>query len=193
MSGSTGSSLIIPKFVTIWIIIASILVTWDAAFVLSRPHSMAGGHLFWLFQPYAKYISVDLLYGNMKNSFVVAQAWLNIFEILGGVLSLIIYHGSKSANKQNFACLLLLVTCVATFWKTVLYFSHDFLDVAIHPDQHPKDITWFDYIFFFALPGYMWIIMPFFGIVNFMKQILAACGNVRPNGKVQSNGKAKTH
>jgi len=97
MSGSTGSSLIIPKFVTIWIIIASILVTWDAAFVLSRPHSMAGGHLFWLFQPYAKYISVDLLYGNMQNSFVVAQAWLNIFEILGGVLSLIIYHGSKSA------------------------------------------------------------------------------------------------
>jgi len=176
----SGSALTIPRFVTIWIIIAGVVVAWDCGYLLNRPHSMAGGHLFWLFQPYSKYITIDLLYGNMKNSFVVTQAWVNVLEIISGFLSLIMYHGSKSSTTKNLACLILLITCVATFCKTFLYFCHDFVDMGIHPDQHPADVSWFDYIMLFIVPNIIWIVMPFKCIVHLTKQILAVCEKVQP-------------
>jgi len=176
----SSSALTIPRFITIWILIAGLVVTWDAGYVLNRPHSMAGGYLFWLFQPYAKYITLDLLYGNTQNSFVVAQSWLNVLEILLGFFSLAMYHYSKSSTKKNLACLLLLITCVATFAKTVLYFCHDIVDMGIHPDQHPKDISWFDYIMLFIVPNIIWIVVPFSCIAHLTKQILAVCERVQP-------------
>ncbi len=185
----SGSALTLPRFITIWIIIAGVVVSWDAGYLLTRPHSMAGGPLFWLFQPYAKYITLDLLYGNLKNSFVVAQAWLNILEIICGFLALAMYHGSKSSTTKNLACVILLITCVATFCKTVLYFVHDFVDTGIHPDQHPTDISWFDYIMLFIVPNIIWIVVPLSCIVNLTKQIVAVCDKAQPKQPKQQKTK----
>lgn len=55
-----------PRWATAWAVIGSLVCLWDATYVLTRPRSMAKGDLFHIFTPYAKYITVDPLYGNLK-------------------------------------------------------------------------------------------------------------------------------
>ena len=39
-------NLFTPKIVIVWLIITSLVVTWDAGFVLLRPRSMEGSYYF---------------------------------------------------------------------------------------------------------------------------------------------------
>ncbi len=34
-----------PKFIKFWLLLSSVVVTWDAAFVLMRPKTLPGGEL----------------------------------------------------------------------------------------------------------------------------------------------------
>ncbi len=62
----------------VWLVASSLIVIYDASYVLQRPASMEGGKLFPYFSPYALYIQYDTLYGDLKDSFVVIQSWLNL-------------------------------------------------------------------------------------------------------------------
>lgn len=52
-----------PLIVKTWLLISSIICTWDASFVLLRPRSMPGGDLHKYFAPYSLYVEIDKLYG----------------------------------------------------------------------------------------------------------------------------------
>ena len=167
------TALTIPRFATYWILIGSAICIWDAGFVLNRPRSMPGGDLHWFWVPYAKYITLDLLYGNMKNAFVVAQTWVNLLEIFTGLLALVLYHTNKGVNvkKANLGAFLLLVASIMTWAKTVLYFAHDHIDSVIFPENHP-DMSMIDFIFLFFIPNVTWVCLPSLCIWNVSKQIL---------------------
>jgi hypothetical protein len=67
-----------PKYIQIWLLISSLVVIYDAAYVLLRPDSMKGGSLFKYFFPYELYIQVDTLYGDIHDKFGIIQSWLNL-------------------------------------------------------------------------------------------------------------------
>lgn len=74
-----------PSNLTIlWLFISLPLVTWDAGYVLLRPHSMPGGKYHAPWKPYELYGRVDYLYGwlafNEKDGFTGAQTFLNVIE-----------------------------------------------------------------------------------------------------------------
>lgn len=94
----TPSNLIIA-----WLLVSVPLVAWDAAYVMLRPHSMAGGKYQWpLWMPYELYAKIDYIYGwpayDSNNGFTAAQTALNIVESLMYVYYLyILYaHGKTS-------------------------------------------------------------------------------------------------
>lgn len=68
----------IPKPLYIWLILSSFVVIYDASYVLLRPDTMVGGKYFQYFSAYDLYIKFDTLYGNLTDSFVVIQSWLNL-------------------------------------------------------------------------------------------------------------------
>ena len=57
-----------PKWVSVWLCITTLIVLWDASFVLNRPASFT--NMIWY--PYRDYVKIDMLYGDMEDAFVVA-------------------------------------------------------------------------------------------------------------------------
>lgn len=137
--------------VTLWLLISSLVVLWDAGFIFCRPHSLPGGSLHFIWAPYAMYSTVDYLYGwpgyNSKNGFVAAQSAVNILESIMYLFYLTVVFrngtsigprgGSKKTKKSvlwflfaeksvdgrsgMIALLLVFTTCVMTLSKTTLY------------------------------------------------------------------------
>lgn len=162
-------SIKLPVWVTCWALIGSTVCIWDATYVLTRPRSMKNGDLFDYFRPYAKYITLDPLYGDLKNGFVVAQSWINLVEIALTFLSLFIYY---VIGRKNFAALLLLVASVMTWSKTVLYFVHDHFARPSYPKNESLNIAVWEYIFLFIIPSLVWIVFPFASMWTIGRQIL---------------------
>jgi hypothetical protein len=158
-----------PRWATAWAIVGSLVCLWDATYVLTRPRSMAKGDLFHVFFPYAKYITLDPLYGNLQNAFVIAQSWMNYVEVVLSLLSVILYH---LAGRRNLGCLLLLVVSVMTWSKTVLYFIHDYFERPLHPQDLPIEIATWEYLCLFIIPSAVWVICPFACMWNIARQII---------------------
>ena len=75
LRGIKGSTLF-PVWIARWLALSSLIVTWDASFVLLRPWSV--GHPLW--HPYTQYVQIDKLYGDMSDNFVYAQSLVNLVE-----------------------------------------------------------------------------------------------------------------
>jgi hypothetical protein len=158
-----------PRWVTAWAVIGSIVCLWDATYVLTRPRSMAKGDLFHIFFPYAKYITVDPLYGNLKNAFVIAQSCMNYVEVTLTLFSVILYH---ILGRRNLGCLVLLIASVMTWSKTGLYFIHDYFERPLHPQDLPIEIATWEYLLLFIIPSSLWIIFPFACMWNIGGQMI---------------------
>jgi hypothetical protein len=177
-NSARSSQLEMPRWATAWAVIGSIVCIWDATYVLTRPRSMAKGDLFHMYTPYAKYITLDPLYGNLKNAFVVAQSWMNLVEVALAFIAIFLYH---VAGRRNGGCLLLLIASVMTWSKTVLYFVHDNFERPLHPQKSSIDIPTWEYVFLFIVPSLVWVVFPFACMWSIARQILGFV-----TGKVKS-------
>ena len=73
------------KLTLAWLAVSLVLVSWDTAYVLLRPHTMEGGFLHEpLWAPYALYGTVDYVYGwkawDAGEGFTGAQGAMNLVE-----------------------------------------------------------------------------------------------------------------
>ena len=89
----------------IWLFISLPLVTWDAGYVMFRPHTMPGGKLHWpLYVPYDLYGRIDYIYGwkafNERNGFTAAQTILNLIEtaMYTFYMYILFAHGKQSSK-----------------------------------------------------------------------------------------------
>lgn len=154
----------IPKWITLWLVVSSIIVLFDASYVLLRPATMRGGPLFSFYSPYDLYIKFDTLYGNLSDSFVVIQSWLNLIEI-----SMILFgvYLSRSSDKRIKAAIVMIVASAFVFWKTVIYvlYSHD------HTTADVKQLTT-QAILVFVIPTLFWLICPILTIIALSKKLV---------------------
>jgi len=104
----------LPRWIVGWLIFSGIVQAYDAAFVLTKPLSDVGGPLGFLWPGHHLYASYDQRYAAF-DAFGSAQSWANLVEVAAIVW--VLFH-RRSASGVIGA----LIVCVATFWKTVLYF-----------------------------------------------------------------------
>lgn len=116
--------MFISKGIIFWLVISSIIVYFDAFYIIMRPETLSGGKYYDIFKPYELYVQFDKLYGMNDDSFVYIQAWLNVIEstlMLVGVSIAI----SSCKIKQISGALLCLITSTMVFWKTVIFVWYD--------------------------------------------------------------------
>lgn len=169
--------MFIPKWLNVWLVVSSLVVIYDASYVLLRPATMEGGELFRYFSGYALYIKYDTLYGNLTDSFVVIQSWLNLVEV-SLILAAVLLSLSACPIKKLVSALVVLASSAFVFWKTVIYvlYSHDFTTEAV------KNLTP-DALLCFVIPSSLWIIFPLLAVLTVIKNVAAYVKGL--------NGKAK--
>jgi len=132
--------------------VASFVVLWDSGYVLSRPTSMRGGSMYWLWAPYDFYATdVDRRYGDISDGFVIAQSQLNIAEAALSFSALFMSNAGSPATLPT-----TLVASVLTCAKTVLYFLVEWNSGL----QYTKHATPFNFFFYGVFLNGLWIVVP---------------------------------
>lgn len=151
----------------LWLLVSLPLVTWDAAYVLLRPHSMPGGFLHSpLWVPYALYGEVDHVYGfkawNAGDGFNGAQSSLNVMETLLYLAYVLIWYRNKDARgtvrgpKAARAVVLAYTAAVMTVSKTVLYWLNEYYS-GFDNIGHNSALR---LVFLWIIPNGAWLIVP---------------------------------
>lgn len=149
VSRSLPSNVYVPKWVCIWVLFSSIIVTWDVGFVLNRPHSIKNP--IWS-ASYSIYTSVDTLYSDEQDEFLYSVALINILEVALSIISLLIFCS------RNFkaAAILIIVVSTMTCSKTLLYFMME----AVGGFKHTRQNDYVTLFTFYLVPNGIWILLP---------------------------------
>ncbi|KAF8324917.1 uncharacterized protein EI90DRAFT_3146783 [Cantharellus anzutake] len=150
-------------WISVWFALSTLIVTWDAGYLLLRPRSMQGGDLFWLWRPYHLYSKIDyLMYRRIGlwaaalaegDGFPSAQALMNLAENILNLLYLYQVHLSPDPSTAPIAG---FAVATMTFWKTVLYWLQDWL-CGWCTTGHNDWSTW---ILLWVFPNGLWLVMP---------------------------------
>ncbi|UZJ55161.1 hypothetical protein CBS101457_004481 [Exobasidium rhododendri] len=162
------------KLVLAWFVISSFVVLWDTGYILSRPHSFAGGKWHWIWKPYALYGDIDYIYSKtqyeLKNGFTAAQGAMNIVETLLNFLYVYMAAIDGRPRLRALAPLVGLSVAIMTFWKTALYWLQDYL-------TGPKGWGFtghnkvYEFWVLFAIPNGFWLVVPAILSVYFYREI----------------------
>lgn len=171
----------IPRLLKFWFILSAFVVFFDASFVIQRPETLKGGSLYKFYHPYELYITFDTLYGDLKDSFVVIQSWLNIIEgffLIGAVLLSL----SNKVSTKLWAAIIGVLASTCVFWKTVIFvwYDHDW------STQDAKNFTPMS-ILCYWLPNSLWLIFPLVAMILIPKRIVnfASNNDITPKPKSQ--------
>ncbi|KAK0522436.1 hypothetical protein OC835_006570 [Tilletia horrida] len=147
-------------WITVWLIVSSLLVMWDCGYMLLRPHSMKGGKLFPLWAPYELYGTIDKIYGldawNAKEGFPTAQSQMNIPETILNYTYLWIVLFSTSPAARAVAPIIGFTATVMTASKTILYML---VEIACGYCKTGHN-NLYDLVVLFLIPNTPWIFVP---------------------------------
>lgn len=182
MSQPPRTLQLIPGFIKFWFFLSAIIVFFDAAFVILRPETQKGGSLYQIFHPYEHYIYYDTLYGDLNDSFVVIQSWLNIVEGIALLIAVALSLSSK-VSTQLWSALIGVITSTCVFWKTVIFIWYD----KDWTTQDAKNFTPGS-ILCYWFPSSLWIIFPLLAMILIPKRIVnyvSTTGEITPKQKNQ--------
>ncbi|MBA3661057.1 MAG: hypothetical protein H0W64_04995 [Gammaproteobacteria bacterium] len=149
-------SLQLPSWIVVWLILSMMIILWDSGFLFSRPASLPGGSLAWVWLPYAKYITIDPSYTDLHNDFLVAQQIMSLLEIAIGIIALYYNYRCKGNRAILFAFSALLLTGT----KTILVFLLE----AVSGFKNIGHNSGYDLLLFYIMPNSLWLIFPFAGV-----------------------------
>ena len=155
----------LPTWIFWWLALSTVVVVWDALFVLCRPASFPGGEwgFIWSFA-YTIYMAVDLSYADVTNRVIEAMAIMSLIEacIVGVALRL------DSRGRSKTAHLLALLAAALTGAKTMLFFlvegMYDWHSIA-HNDV-------FSMLAFYIIPNGIWVVVPTVVVFVLARRIL---------------------
>jgi hypothetical protein len=175
-AAAATSSITVPGWMLGWLLISSILTLYDAAFVLTRPASLSGGSLHWLFFSYDSYIVYDPVYANLKDAFGVAQSYINLIEIALVFIALTLIPILPTSSSPH---VVLLIATSSTLLKTVLYLVYSVVDVEHSGHYSLTDWTTWDagYVSVSLLPVMQWIIFPVATLISLGGQLARAASH----------------
>ena len=149
------SSPRLPRWVVFWLGLSTLVVIWDALFVLCRPASFPGNTLGFIWSPaYRIYLSVDHGYADLENKFVATLAIMTLLESC--VVAVLLWLNRKGGHGLLPHLLAVVVTCL-TGAKTLIFFLHEGL--AGWPSIGHNDLL--PLVFGYIIPNGIWIVVPF--------------------------------
>ena len=144
----------LPKWIAYWLGLSTIVVIWDALFVLCRPASFSDGSLGFIWSPaYDIYTAVDLTYGDVNNHALEAVCIMSLLEACVVAWALI----SNRLGRGRLAHLLACIVTSLTGAKTVLFF----LTEAMHGWSSLAHNEFLPLFFIWILPNGLWVLVPF--------------------------------
>uniref|UniRef100_A0A0B6ZC12 EXPERA domain-containing protein n=1 Tax=Arion vulgaris TaxID=1028688 RepID=A0A0B6ZC12_9EUPU len=139
----------------IWFYSTTVICTWDATFIMLRPHSLPGGSLATLWYLYKYYVTVDQRYMDTNDAFVYAQSLLNYAEVIFNIVTIIMhYHCSRHTSTIAF------MVSVMTMWKTILYFLM-FTELCTGGAYRAGNTAMQEF-FLVVIPNIIWVIIPLY-------------------------------
>ena len=148
----------LPRWVVLWVGLSTLVVIWDALFILFRPASFPGGELGFLWDfAYSIYMKVDLAYADQSNTYIHALATMSLFEAC--IVSWALF--AHRIQKNQLAHLLVLVVTSLTGAKTMLFVLVEAWS-GWHSIGHNELIP---LLFVWVIPNGLWIAVP--GLVVF--------------------------
>jgi uroporphyrin-III C-methyltransferase len=176
-STNSNEPIRLPRWIVGWLIFSGVIQTYDAAFVLTKPLSDVGGPLGFLWPGHHLYANYDGRYAAF-DAFGSAQSWGNLVEVL---LIVWVLRNRRSAGGVLGA----LIVCVATFWKTVLYFLVEMCGHLAFT-KHVLDAgDTKGFLGIVIAPNAIWLVMPALAIVALFRLLRStAMSRGRPSSSI---------
>ena len=155
----------LPRWIFLWLAISTVVVVWDALFVLCRPASFPDGELgfIWSFA-YTIYMATDLSYADVGNRVIEAMAVMSIGEAC--LVAIALMWDKRGAVRK--AHLLAFVAAALTCAKTMLFFLVEGM-YGWHSIAHNDLVSM---LAFYIVPNGVWIVVPFMVAITLAKRII---------------------
>jgi hypothetical protein len=176
-----------PLLLRVWFSIQLLVLTFDASFVLLRPHTFVDGVLGAFYPVFQQYAKIDTVYSDITNPFGWAMSTLVVLENVFLFYSFIIVYLGSDIKKniktttqfmQKSDYLTLCGIC-AQFNKTLFYLITD----AYGGFKHISHNTQFDMITMFIIPNGIWVVVPIIIIFKYyvpkIRNTIAALDKVK--------------
>lgn len=156
-----------PAWVWVWLLVSSLIVMFDSAFVVLRPRSFPEGDLGWVWGgpggPYDTYTRIDHRYRDLADGLGIVQAWLNFPEVL-------VAAAAFAARRRPSGWLLLLAGSLMTLWKTCVYLGAD----AVLGFASMSEVSSFDFWALYLAPASFWLVVPYLVVRRAWRVLVAA-------------------
>ncbi|KAF8547784.1 hypothetical protein OG21DRAFT_1424211 [Imleria badia] len=143
-------------WITLWFLLTAPVVLWDATYCFTRPRSMVGGDLHWIWEPYGIYQDVDYVYGlkslEENNGFTNAQSLLNLVETSLNLAYVYLAHVSSWSG----APLVGFAAATMTLSKTVLYWAQEYYCGGCAVGHN----AWGTLFLYWVIPNGLWLVFP---------------------------------
>ncbi|KAK9469203.1 hypothetical protein V1512DRAFT_231363 [Lipomyces arxii] len=171
--------------VSIWFLLQNLIVSWDASYILCRPHSMPGGKWHWIWSPYKLYGEIDHVYGfpayEERDGFPAGQAFMTLVEAFFAYVYLYTTHFSKVPKTRLVGAFIGFMAATSCFSKTVLYMISEIFS----GNKYVGHNNWFRFIFLYWIPSSPWIIVSFYSAYAISNQLYKALLNVPDEKKTK--------
>ena len=155
----------LPRWVVLWMTISTLIVLWDALFILLRPLSFPGEALGFIWEfGYVLYMEVDRAYADQGNTYLHAMAMMSFVEAV--VVAAGLYAHKLDRNRE--AHLLILVASSLTCAKTMLFVLVEFWS-GWHSIGHNGFVP---LLFVWIIPNGLWIVVPGLVISDTSRRLL---------------------
>lgn len=157
----------LPRWVVLWLALSTIVVIWDASFVLCRPLSFPGESLgfIWSFA-YTIYLEVDHGYADLENQFVASLGIISFVEAI--VVAIALWAHTQA--KHGLAHVLTLMATLSTGTKTVLFFLFELLSGTPSIGHN----EWIPVLMFWIIPNGIWIVVPYLVVALTSRRLISA-------------------
>ncbi|KAK7464012.1 hypothetical protein BaRGS_00037976 [Batillaria attramentaria] len=148
------SAFRLPGWVLGWFYATAAICTYDASFIVLRPHSLPGGKLAPIWKPYTLYFDVDQRYKDVADPFVYGISLFNYLEIILNIITIVLHYRSSRHTIP-----LAFTVTVMTFWKTLFYF-YGFTETGGGAPYRIGNTAMQEF-FLVVIPNGFWVVVPF--------------------------------
>jgi hypothetical protein len=148
----------------VWFSVQLLVLSFDASFVLMRPHTFVDGALGALYPVFQQYAKIDTVYSDLTNPIGWAMSTLVVIENIFLAYAVLVVYMGQDIKKDRVVTeqymqksdYLTLIGICAQFNKTLFYLIID----AYGGFAHVKHNSMMDLVTMFIIPNGIWVIVP---------------------------------
>ena len=169
-SSSVESSVRLPGWAWWWLLLASIVMAFDATYLFLRPHSLPKGSLHRYFSVYDAYLVYDPTYEDIHDPFTHALA---ISESTQLALNLATLALATTLPHSAWPAVLALATAGGTLCVTAFFFLYEAMSESTQRYRLGDVSTWdAGYVLGYVCVSSLWIVFPLAVIVSIGEQMV---------------------